>query len=55
MERPLTMHFRPDGQPPTLQEYEHKGGYEAARKALREMTRAEIVKVVSDSCLRGRG
>jgi NADH-quinone oxidoreductase subunit F len=55
MERPLTTHFRPDGQPLTLKEYEQVGGYRAARKALVEMTPEEIIKAVSDSCLRGRG
>ena len=38
-----------------LENYEATGGYQAARKALFEMTSAEIIDVVKDSGLRGRG
>jgi NADH-quinone oxidoreductase subunit F len=55
LERPLTMNFRPDGEPMTFQEYEKVGGYRAVRKALLQMTRADVVQAVTDSNLRGRG
>lgn len=55
MDRPLTMHILP-GQPPLgYDEYAQTGGYEAARKAWREMTPAEVIDAVKDSNLRGRG
>ncbi len=38
-----------------LANYEARGGYKAARKALFEMTSAEIIDVVKESGLRGRG
>ena len=41
--------------PESLAEYEAAGGYRALRKALLEMKPDEIVKVVKDSGLRGRG
>lgn len=54
MERPLTKNIRPDGVPLTIEEHERAGGYGAVRKAL-AMERSEILKVVKDSNLRGRG
>lgn len=47
--------MRPDREPLTLKEYEGKGGYEAARKALTKMTPQEIQKTVAEANLRGRG
>ncbi len=41
--------------PESIAEYERVGGYRALRKALLEMTPEEIIKVVKDSGLRGRG
>ena len=41
--------------PESIEEYEAVGGYSALRKALFEMTPAEIIKEVTDSGLRGRG
>jgi NADH-quinone oxidoreductase subunit F len=55
VERPITEHFRADGRPLGLEEYRRVGGYEALRKALKEMTPAEVVKTVLDSKLAGRG
>lgn len=52
---PLTWAMRPDREPLTLKEYEGKGGYAAARKALTKMTPQEIQKTVTESNLRGRG
>ncbi len=54
-ERPLTQNLRPDGQPPTLREYEQVGGYQAVRKALKDLGPAGVLGVVKDSNLRGRG
>jgi NADH:ubiquinone oxidoreductase subunit F (NADH-binding)/(2Fe-2S) ferredoxin len=41
--------------PESIEEYIARDGYQAAVKALTQMTPEEIVKVVSDSGLRGRG
>ncbi|HOE65208.1 MAG TPA: NADH-quinone oxidoreductase subunit NuoF [Candidatus Hydrogenedentes bacterium] len=54
-ERPLTQNLRPDGQPLTLREYEQVGGYQAVRKALKDLGPASVLGVVKDSNLRGRG
>jgi NADH-quinone oxidoreductase subunit F len=55
MERPLTEHIRPDGQPLFLREYEGVGGYRTLRRALKELSPADVTTVVKDSGLRGRG
>ncbi len=55
MERPLTQHIKPDGSMLTLTEYERVGGYQAVRKALTSMTPKEVLDVVTQSNLRGRG
>jgi len=39
----------------SLEGYERVGGYEAARRAIREMAPADIIEVVKDSGLQGRG
>ncbi|MCC6384903.1 MAG: NADH-quinone oxidoreductase subunit NuoF [Bacteroidia bacterium] len=54
MERPLTQHIKKDGTPLSLKEYEATGGYEGLKKALK-MTPAEVMNLVKDSKLRGRG
>ena len=54
MERPLTKNFRPDKEAVSLAEYEHSGGYEGLRKALR-MAPADVSERVKRSKLRGRG
>jgi len=54
-ERPLTERIRPDGAPITLSEYEAAGGYQAVRKALGGMSPKDVLQVVKDSGLRGRG
>ncbi|MDA8164358.1 MAG: SLBB domain-containing protein [Desulfobacteraceae bacterium] len=53
-EKPLTGHFRPDGQPVALAAYREAGGYRALAKALGQEPQ-EITKTVIDSHLRGRG
>jgi NADH-quinone oxidoreductase subunit F len=55
MERPLTQSIRPGEEPLDLTEYERAGGYQALRKALRDMAPEEVTQVVKDSNLRGRG
>src|SRR5215472_3900804 len=44
---------KPDGQ--SLESYRADGGYRALVKALHEMSPAQVVQVVKDSGLRGRG
>jgi NADH-quinone oxidoreductase subunit F len=55
MERPLTKNIRPGEEPLDLKGYEKAGGYQALRKALRDMAPEEVTQVVKDSNLRGRG
>lgn len=55
MEKPLTQHFVIGGEPLDLAGYEKVGGYEACRKSLKSLTRDDIMKLVKDSNLRGRG
>src|SRR5262249_50350208 len=55
MERPLTQKIRPGETPLSLQEYERAGGYQAMRKALQQMTPADVTELVKNSNLRGRG
>jgi NADH-quinone oxidoreductase subunit F len=55
MERPLTENIAPGEEPLDLKGYQRAGGYQALRKALREMAPADVTQVVKDSNLRGRG
>jgi NADH-quinone oxidoreductase subunit F len=55
MEKPLTKNIRQGEEPLNLREYERAGGYQAARKAIRNMTPQEIIQMVKESSLRGRG
>ena len=55
MERPLTQNIRPGQGPLDLKGYEAAGGYQALRKALRQMAPSEVTQAVKDSNLRGRG
>lgn len=55
MEKPLTQHIREDKRPLNLKEYETVGGYEAVRKALKEMSPKAVQELVKESNLRGRG
>jgi NADH-quinone oxidoreductase subunit F len=54
-ERPLTAKIRADGQTIDIDAYERAGGYQALRKALRDLAPGDITQMVSDSGLRGRG
>jgi NADH-quinone oxidoreductase subunit F len=54
-QRPLTANIR-SGEPPLdLDGYERAGGYRGLRKALTQMSPAEVMHEVSESNLRGRG
>jgi NADH-quinone oxidoreductase subunit F len=55
MERPLTRNIRPDREPPSLKEYEQAGGYQAVRKLRQGMVPAEVMELVKQSNLLGRG
>lgn len=55
MERPLTTNFQPDGEPLSIQDYEKTGGYEAVRTALLSMTPSQVIDVLRESDLKGRG
>jgi len=52
---PLTFRLRADGQPVWLAEYQSKGGYAAAQKALKDLSADDLVQQVKDSGLKGRG
>ena len=55
MERPLTEHIRADRQPLDLAAYERTGGYDALKKAITSLAPGEIVQMVRDARLNGRG
>ena len=55
MDTPLTQHIRADRPPLDAAAYEQVGGYQALRKALRELTPDEVLRLVTDANLRGRG
>jgi NADH-quinone oxidoreductase subunit F len=54
-EKPLTNNIRMGEAPLDLKAYEKTGGYQAVRKALLEMSPAEVTDTVKQSNLRGRG
>lgn len=53
--KPLTYRVRQGQSPLNLKEYEALDGYVAVKKAIKEMTPAEVQGVVKDANLRGRG
>ncbi|WP_439882498.1 NADH-quinone oxidoreductase subunit NuoF [Pontibacter sp. MBLB2868] len=55
METPLTQHIVAGRKPLSLKEYEQAGGYQSVRKALKQMTPAEVTELVKASNLKGRG
>jgi NADH-quinone oxidoreductase subunit F len=55
MERPLTQNIRAGEAPLNLPAYERAGGYQAVRRALREMTPEAVTEEVKSAGLRGRG
>ncbi|WP_159715239.1 NADH-quinone oxidoreductase subunit NuoF [Blochmannia endosymbiont of Camponotus nipponensis] len=52
---PLTWRMRDDKQPVWLREYQSKNGYFAAYKAIAHMAPQEIIELIRNSGLRGRG
>ena len=54
-DKPLTDRIRPEHEPFDVAEYERAGGYQALRTAVRTMGPEEVVGMVKDSGLRGRG
>ncbi|HSM57693.1 MAG TPA: NADH-quinone oxidoreductase subunit NuoF [Candidatus Sulfomarinibacteraceae bacterium] len=55
MDKPLTQNIREGEAPLDLKAYEAAGGYQSVRKALGEMSPGDVVDVVTESDLRGRG
>lgn len=55
METPLTQYIKPGSPPADFSEYEKAGGYNGVRMALKEMTPADVITMVKDSGLTGRG
>jgi NADH-quinone oxidoreductase subunit F len=55
MEPVLTRNIKPGGPPTSLRDYEAAGGYSAFRQAVTRHTPQEIIKIVEDADLRGRG
>ena len=55
MDLPMTGAFRSDGQPLSLKEYEAVGGYQGLRKALHDLTPDDVIGLVTDAKLSGRG
>ncbi|MFN2225292.1 MAG: NADH-quinone oxidoreductase subunit NuoF [Anaerolineae bacterium] len=55
MERPLTGNIQAGQEPLDLAGYEKAGGYQALRKALRDMAPGDVTAEVKASTLRGRG
>ncbi len=53
--RPLTERLLPSRQPVSLEGYRRAGGYEAARWALGDLPAEEVLRLVTESGLRGRG
>jgi NADH-quinone oxidoreductase subunit F len=55
VDKPLTRNIRPDGAPASLDDYRRTGGYEALRKAVFGLEPKDVIGVVKDANLRGRG
>ncbi|MDB5014801.1 MAG: dehydrogenase, partial [Daejeonella sp.] len=55
MERPLTQHISSERPPLNLKDYIAAGGYRSVQTALKSMSPPEILKVVQESDLKGRG
>lgn len=52
---PLTWRLREDQQPVWLEEYLSKNGYQGAKNALKSMSPDQVVSLVKDAGLKGRG
>lgn len=55
MERPLTQNIQAGSAPLDIHGYEQAGGYQALRKAVGQMSPADVMAEVKNSDLRGRG
>ncbi|HEX2969709.1 MAG TPA: NADH-quinone oxidoreductase subunit NuoF [Bacteroidales bacterium] len=55
MEAPLTEYIKNHPLPGSIKEYEKAGGFNGVRKALREMSPADVTNLVKASALTGRG
>jgi NADH-quinone oxidoreductase subunit F len=55
MDRPLTRNIKPNLAPVGLDEYRRTGGYEGLRRAVRELNPVDVITLVRDAGLRGRG
>src|SRR5690606_19247922 len=55
MESPLTANIRPGEPPLDVENYERAGGYRAVSRALGPMSPEDVLQIVTDSGLRGRG
>jgi NADH-quinone oxidoreductase subunit F len=55
MDTPLTSNIQADRVPLDLKAIERAGGYQGLRRALKEMTPAEVTETVKQSDLKGRG
>ncbi len=55
MEKPLTENIKHDLAPLSLEEYKQVGGYQAIKKALKDLSPKDVQSVVKDSNLKGRG
>jgi NADH-quinone oxidoreductase subunit F len=53
--RPLTGKIRPGAPPVDLTAYEAAGGWQSARRAVRELEPEAVIRLVKESGLRGRG
>lgn len=55
MDTPLTKNIGPDKPFPDLAVYQQNGGYQAVRDTIGKLSPAEVLEIVKDSNLRGRG
>ncbi|MGC8658217.1 MAG: NADH-quinone oxidoreductase subunit NuoF [Desulfomonilaceae bacterium] len=55
MDKPLTQHIVIGREPLSLASYEKVGGYEACVKTLKKLNPSDILQLIKDSNLRGRG
>ena len=55
MEKPLTRNIQPDRTPLDIKAFEKKDGYQGLRKALKEISPADVTEAVKKSDLKGRG
>lgn len=55
MEKPLTGHIRTETFPMNIKEYESVGGYSGVKTALKKMQPAEVINLVKEAGLLGRG